>query len=71
APPRDADSETRQGARVAAGGLSCLASLAAAPAVSLPLARVGGLPVGVSLVGPPGSDRSLLAAAAKPAEHTA
>ena len=28
--------------------------------VSMPLARVDGLPVGLSLIGPPGSDESLL-----------
>jgi amidase len=63
APPRDADADTRQDARVAAGRLSCLASLSGTPAVSLPLAEVGGLPVGVSLVGARGSDHALLAAA--------
>jgi amidase len=65
APARDADADARQTARVAAGRLSCLASLAGAPAVSLPLASVGGLPVGVSLVASPGSDRALLAAASR------
>jgi amidase len=63
APLRDADADTRQAARVAAGRLSCIASLSGAPAVSLPLATVGDLPVGVSLVGPPGSDLTLLSAA--------
>jgi Asp-tRNA(Asn)/Glu-tRNA(Gln) amidotransferase A subunit family amidase len=64
APPREADLATRQAARVAAGRLSCTASLAGAPAVALPLARAGDLPVGLSLVGAPGSDHALLAAAA-------
>ena len=44
--------------------LCCLSGLAGAPAVSLPLARVDGLPVGVCLVGQPGDDERLLAAAA-------
>jgi amidase len=44
--------------------LCCLAGLSGAPAVSLPLAVVGGLPVGVCLVGRPGDDERLLAAAA-------
>jgi amidase len=44
--------------------LCCLAGLAGAPAVSLPLAAVDGLPVGVCLVGRPGDDERLLAAAA-------
>jgi amidase len=63
APPRDASSEERQAARIAAGRISCLASLAGAPSVSLPLTEVGGLPVGVALIGAPGADASLLAAA--------
>jgi amidase len=63
APTRDADADARQAARVAAGRLSCIASLAGAPAVSLPLATVHDLPVGVSLVASPGCDRTLLAAA--------
>jgi amidase len=67
APPRDADPDTRQAARIAAGRLSCVASLAGAPAVSLPLAKVGALPVGLSLVAPPGSDHALLAAATRAA----
>jgi amidase len=64
APPRDADADTRQAARHAAAQLTCLASLAGAPSVSLPLASVDGLPVGVALVGAPGADGALLAAAA-------
>jgi Asp-tRNA(Asn)/Glu-tRNA(Gln) amidotransferase A subunit family amidase len=63
APPRDADAEARQAARVGAGQLTCLATLAGAPAVALPLGTAGELPFGVSLVGIPGADRSLLAAA--------
>jgi amidase len=43
--------------------LTCVAGLAGAPAVSLPLAEVGGLPVGLSLVARPGEDERLLAAA--------
>jgi amidase len=62
APARDADAATRQSARVAAGQLSCLASLAGAPAVSLPLATVDGVPVGLGLIAAPGADRRVLAA---------
>jgi amidase len=40
--------------------LTCVASICGAPALSLPLAEVGGLPLGVCLIGAPGSDRSLL-----------
>jgi amidase len=66
APARDADSDARQGARLAAGRLTCIASLAGAPSVSLPLAQVDGLPLGVALVGPPGADAGLLAALPSP-----
>jgi amidase len=40
--------------------LTCIAGLTGLPQVSLPLARAGGQPVGISLIGPRGSDRSLL-----------
>jgi amidase len=62
APGRRADAEERERARVSAGQLTSIATLAGAPAISLPLMDVG-TPVGLSLVGPPGSDLSLLAAA--------
>ncbi|HEY1238045.1 MAG TPA: amidase family protein [Solirubrobacterales bacterium] len=62
APGRTADADERERARVSAGQLTSIATLAGAPAVSIPLIDVGS-PVGLSLVGPPGSDLSLLAAA--------
>ncbi len=40
--------------------LNCVASICGAPGLSLPLARAFGLPLGVCLIGAPGSDRSLL-----------
>jgi amidase len=40
--------------------LTCIAGLTGLPQVSLPFARVGRLPVGISFVGPRGSDRALL-----------
>jgi len=41
--------------------LTCIAGLAGLPQVSVPLTSVeGGLPVGLSLIGPPGSDEALL-----------
>jgi len=43
--------------------LTCIAGLAGAPAVSLPQATVGGLPVGVCLLARAGEDERLLAAA--------
>ena len=40
--------------------LTSVAGLTGAPALSLPLASVAGLPLGVCLIGAPGSDRALL-----------
>jgi amidase len=62
APGRQADAGERERARVSAGQLTSIATLAGAPAISIPLIDVAA-PVGLSLVGPPGSDLSLLAAA--------
>ena len=62
APGREADAAERESARVSAGQLTSIATLAGAPAVSIPLIDLGA-PVGLSLIGPPGSDLSLLAAA--------
>jgi Asp-tRNA(Asn)/Glu-tRNA(Gln) amidotransferase A subunit family amidase len=44
--------------------LTCLASLAGLPVVSVPLARLGALPLGLSLVGAPGTDLTLTSLAA-------
>ncbi|HTU29721.1 MAG TPA: amidase [Solirubrobacteraceae bacterium] len=45
--------------------LTCLAGLAGAPQVSLPLCRAAGLPLGLGLLARPGEDETLLAAAAR------
>jgi len=42
-----------------------IAGIAGTPQISLPVARVNGCPVGLSLVGPRGSDRALLALAGR------
>jgi amidase len=65
APDRGADAGERERARVSAGQLTSIATLAGAPAISMPALQVGEAeaPVGLSLVGAPGSDLSLLAAA--------
>lgn len=63
APAREAGAEERERARVSAGQLTSIATLAGAPAISIPLLSVGGLPAGLSLIGPPGGDASLLSAA--------
>jgi amidase len=62
APGREAGADERERARGSAGQLTSIATLAGAPAISLPLLHIGE-PVGLSLVGAPGSDLSLLAAA--------
>ncbi|MBX3623822.1 MAG: amidase [Rhizobacter sp.] len=43
--------------------LTCIAGLTGLPQVSLPLAHSQGIPVGISLIGPRGSDRLLLSLA--------
>ncbi len=50
--------------------LGALASLAGLPQVTLPIAEVDGCPFGLSLIGPRGSDRALLAAAELVAKRT-
>ena len=47
--------------RSQAMSLLCIAGLAGLPQVSLPLSSIDGLPIGLSLVGPRGSDMRLLA----------
>ena len=42
--------------------------IAGAPQITLPIANIDGLPVGLSLVGPVGSDEMLLALAEELAE---
>jgi Asp-tRNA(Asn)/Glu-tRNA(Gln) amidotransferase A subunit family amidase len=64
APARDATSCEREEARRVAGQLTCLASLADLPAVSLPWGHEDSLPVGIGLVGARRADRLPLALAA-------
>ncbi|MGI5221051.1 amidase family protein [Nocardia sp. CA-290969] len=71
-PLRTAGSDLRESTRARTLRLTCLASIAGLPAVTLPLGRDEGGPSGVCLVGAPGTDRSLislaLSIAAVPAE---
>ena len=48
--------------------LLCLAGLSGFPQLSMPLATRGGAPLGLSLLGPAGTDRSLIALAARIAD---
>ncbi len=43
--------------------LLCIAGLAGLPQISLPVATIGGLPLGLSLIGARNSDRALIALA--------
>jgi amidase len=60
--------DTLDGYRNRALNLLCLAGLAGFPQVSLPLARRDDAPLGLSLVGPAGSDLSLIRLGARLAE---
>ncbi|MFJ5837430.1 amidase [Streptomyces shenzhenensis] len=61
APSRTAPAQQIEAVRAATFRMTCLAGLAGAPAVSLPLLRsADGLPVGLCLLGAPGSDLDLL-----------
>jgi Asp-tRNAAsn/Glu-tRNAGln amidotransferase A subunit and related amidases len=61
APARDASAETIEAERAGTLRMSCLAGLAGAPAVSLPVLRTAdGRPAGLCLVGAPGTDLDLL-----------
>jgi amidase len=64
APPPGLDPNANEDVRGRTIGLTCIASLAGAPAVSMPLAEATGLPAGVCLLGRVGEDERLLAAAA-------
>ncbi len=60
ATPLAATAEELASIRPATLRLTSVAGLCGAPALSLPLAAVNGLPLGVCLIGAPGTDRALL-----------
>jgi Asp-tRNA(Asn)/Glu-tRNA(Gln) amidotransferase A subunit family amidase len=65
APARSASGEQIEAERAATLRMTCLAGLAGAPALSLPLLRsADGRPAGLCLLGAPGTDHGLLALAA-------
>ena len=63
APPRGERTSARQAQRARISTLTCIAGTIGAPQVNLPLAEVDGLPVGLSLLGPRGTDELLIALA--------
>jgi amidase len=63
APRRDADPAAVDAVRLRTMAITCIAGLAGLPQVNIPLAAPDGTPLGVSLLGPAGSDRALIALA--------
>ena len=57
---KNASSEELESFRSRALSLLCVAGLAGLPQVSLPIAEVNGLPLGISLIGPRNADKQLL-----------
>jgi amidase len=57
---RDTDAEHVNAVRLRTMAITCIAGLAGLPQVNLPLQAAGGEPLGVSLLGPVGSDRALI-----------
>ncbi|MDH1702420.1 amidase [Comamonas terrigena] len=68
APLRSADEASLEAYRNNAVQMLCIAGLSGFPQISLPLAGREGAPLGISLLGPKGSDRSLIAMAEKLAQ---
>jgi amidase len=60
APRRDADPAAVDAVRLRTMAITCIAGLAGLPQVSVPLAAADGTPLGVSLLGPAGSDLALI-----------
>jgi amidase len=65
APLRDADPAQVDAVRLRTLAITCIAGPAGLPQVSLPLATPDGVPLGISLLGPAGSDLSLIRLAAR------
>ncbi|MFB8007206.1 amidase family protein [Nocardia sp. NPDC056000] len=62
-PLRTANPAELEAGRTRTLHLTCLASLAGMPAVTFPLAGTDGLPMGLCLIGAPGTDQALIRAA--------
>lgn len=69
APPNRFEPASLDAIRTATISLTCLAAITGRPALSAPLLDVGGLPVGLSLIGPRGADLDLVQRAVALAPH--
>jgi amidase len=63
APRSDLSGDALQAYRERALSILCISGLSGLPQVTMPLATLDGMPLGLSLIGPRGSDRSLIALA--------
>jgi Asp-tRNA(Asn)/Glu-tRNA(Gln) amidotransferase A subunit family amidase len=69
APPNRFDAASLDAIRTATISLTCLAAITGRPALSAPLLEAEGLPVGLSLIGPHGTDLDLIERAVALAPH--